>query len=78
MSQLNPKLHPRPGVVYYLRPGSDPVFFPGMSGEIVLKREGNADDQVVGLFGVVHPDVLQAYEIQYPCSLLELDVEAIM
>eukprot|EP01036_Dinobryon_divergens_P027529 gene27529-36323_t len=28
--------------------------------------------------GVVHPTVLQNFEVSYPCSVLELDIEAIM
>ena len=27
----------RPGLVYFLRAGNDPVFFPGMSAEVVLR-----------------------------------------
>lgn len=91
----------RSGVVYFLRPGTDPVFFPGMSAEIVLRyqllksstpllletrshlccphvRRDGQSDQVVGVLGTVHPEVLQSYEILHPCSLLEIDIEAIM
>lgn len=69
----------RAGVVYSVRPSSDPVCFPGMGAEVVLhfEEEGKAD-QVVGTFGVVHPEVLQNFEVTYPCSILEMDVEALM
>lgn len=69
----------RPGVVYSVRPSSDPVCFPGMGAEIVLHwAEEGREDQVVGTFGVVHPEVLQNFEVTYPCSILEMDVEALM
>lgn len=66
----------RAGVVYSVRPGSDPCFFPGMSAEIVLCSEGK--EVVVGSMGVVHPEVLNNYDISYPCSILEMDVESLM
>ena len=28
--------------------------------------------------GVVHPEVLEKYEISYPCSVCEMDVDALM
>jgi phenylalanyl-tRNA synthetase beta subunit len=28
--------------------------------------------------GVVHPKVLQNFDISYPCSVLEMDVDALM
>ena len=68
----------RAGVVYYVRPSADPCCFPGMGAEVVLKYEDGRADQVVGTFGVVHPEVLQNFEVTYPCSILEMDVEALM
>lgn len=69
----------RAGVVYSVRPSSDPCCFPGMGAEIVLHwEEEGREDQVVGTFGVVHPEVLQNFEVTYPCSILEMDVEALM
>jgi len=46
-----------------------PYFFPGRHAQIVL------DGKIVGHFGVVHPRVLANFEISYPCSVLELNVE---
>ena len=71
----------RAGVVYSVRPSSDPCCFPGMGAEIVLHWEegsGRSGEQVVGTFGVVHPEVLQNFEVTYPCSILEMDIEALM
>jgi phenylalanyl-tRNA synthetase beta chain len=69
----------RAGVTYSVRPSSDPTCFPGMGAEVVLHwEEAGKEDQVVGTFGVVHPEVLQNFEVTYPCSILEMDVEALM
>ena len=80
----------RSDVVYSVRAGSDPCFFPGMNAEVVLHwlkegQQGGVDgkeeverEQVVGCLGVVHPEVLQNFDVSYPCSVLEIDVEALM
>jgi phenylalanyl-tRNA synthetase beta chain len=44
-------------------------FLPGRVGEIAV------NGTVVGLFGVVHPKVLTAYGITYPCSAFEINLE---
>jgi len=53
-----------------------------MCAEIVLKKldaaPGEGSEKTVGVLGVVHPEVLSKYEISYPCSLVEIDIEAIM
>ena len=73
----------RDDAVYYVRAAEDPVFFPGMGAEIVLVKpqegvSGASKEQVIGILGVVHPEVLTNYEISYPCSIVELDLEALM
>ena len=71
----------RTGLLYFVQPSSDPLFFDGMGADIVLRKsteEGSAMDEIVGVFGVVHPEVLLNYEISYPCSVVELNIEAIM
>ena len=32
----------------------------------------------VGIFGIVHPDVLSKFDIVNPCSVLELDLEPLL
>lgn len=68
----------RSGLAYYVRPSTDPCFFPGMGAEVVLKWNDGRDDTVVGIMGVVHPLVLEKFEVVYPCTVLELDLDAIM
>jgi len=74
----------RSGVVYSVRPGNDPCCFNGMSAEIVLhwaeggEGGGSTREQVVGTMGAVHPEVLENFDLIYPCSVLEMDIEALM
>ena len=67
----------RSGIEYCVRPGSDPCFFPGMSADIILRTDNGAE-KTIGVFGVVHPEVLDKFEISYPCSIVELDLESLM
>lgn len=68
----------RAGIMYYVRPGNDPCFFNGMCVEVVLKNEDGRPEKIVGTMGVVHPEVLQKFDVTYPCSVLEMDVELLM
>lgn len=54
----------------------DPTYFPGHSASIHVIIGGK--DQVIGSFGILHPTVLEKYELKYPVSTLELNVEAFM
>lgn len=67
----------RSGIEYCVRQGSDPCFFPGMSADIILRTD-NGIEKKIGVFGVVHPEVLEKFEIIYPCSIVELDLESLM
>ncbi|CAG8092188.1 unnamed protein product [Penicillium salamii] len=52
------------------------TYFPGHAGSIHVRIGGK--DQVIGSFGVLHPTVLENYELKYPVSVLELNVEAFL
>jgi len=54
---------------YYIRQGNDPTFFPGRAADIV------AYGQVVGSIGVLHPEVITAFDLTLPCSAMEINVE---
>jgi len=54
---------------YHIRKGCDGAFFPGRCAEVVYK--GN----VIGIMGVLHPEVLMKFEIVNPCAALEINVE---
>lgn len=64
----------REGLVYNVRPSEDPVFFGGMGAELVFKYQ-DGREIVVGHFGVVHPNVLKNFDVAYPTSILELNLE---
>jgi len=54
---------------YCLQQGQDPAYFPGRAADIV------AYGQVVGSLGVLHPDVITAFDLNLPCSALEINIE---
>jgi phenylalanyl-tRNA synthetase beta chain len=72
----------RAGLLYFVKPSTDPCFFEGMGADVMLRRITAAgeveSEETIGVFGVVHPEVLNNYEISYPCSIVELNVESLM
>lgn len=57
---------------------TDPAFFPGRCADILLvdsRRGAAGTPQKIGTFGVLHPEVLKAYDIPFPTSALEMDLE---
>lgn len=53
---------------YSLKPSEDPAFFPGRRVDVLV------GDKKVGGFGVVHPEVLNNFQIPFPCTALELEI----
>ena len=47
----------------------DPTFFPGRCAEVVVRGAP------VGRFGVLHPDVITKFELNLPCSAVEISLE---
>ena len=68
----------RSNVVYFVRSSSDPTYFPSMNAEVVLKTLADGVEKIVGTLGVVHPEVLHNFDVSYPCSIVELDIDALM
>merc|ERR1711990_624518 len=54
---------------YFIRQGDNPAYFPGRAADIV------AHGQVIGSLGVVHPEVITAFDLNLPCSGLEINIE---
>lgn len=53
---------------------SDSTYFPGRSANIVfVPNEG--EEKIVGSFGILHPEVLANFELTYPASVVEMDLE---
>eukprot|EP01121_Diplochlamys_sp_Union-15-3_P015029 TRINITY_DN4895_c0_g1_i1.p1 TRINITY_DN4895_c0_g1~~TRINITY_DN4895_c0_g1_i1.p1 ORF type:complete len:596 (-),score=102.80 TRINITY_DN4895_c0_g1_i1:72-1859(-) len=57
--------------VYHIEPSDDPTFFPGLRANVVLNKKK------IGVFGIVHPDVLKtkSYKIPYPAAALHIEIE---
>jgi phenylalanyl-tRNA synthetase beta chain len=54
----------------------DPTYFPGHAASIHLNISGT--EQVIGSFGILHPTVLEKFELRYPVSTLEINIEAFL
>ena len=57
---------------YEVVESNEPTYFPGRQAYIMR------DGKQIGVFGIVHPTVLQKFDIVNPCSVLELDLEPLM
>ncbi|KAL1297141.1 hypothetical protein AAFC00_004717 [Neodothiora populina] len=58
---------------YWIEEVEDPTFFTGHSAAVYLKLGGKT--QRIGTFGILHPTVLKNYELPFPVSALELQLE---
>lgn len=54
---------------YHLRPIDDATFFPGRCAEVVMRGKA------LGTIGVLHPEVIEAFDLALPCSVLEINIE---
>jgi len=56
---------------YKLEPSSDPAFFPGQQGHVMV------DGVAIGILGVLHPDVVsgKGFDINLSTSALEVNIE---
>ena len=57
------------GMTYEWQPSQDSTFFPGRQAAVL------SQGRTIGRFGIVHPDVLEKFEIPYPVSALELNLQ---
>lgn len=71
---------------YYIKEASDPLFFPGRAATIYYRappskraalaaKMKSQGDLEIGKLGILHPTVLEKFEIGYPCSALEFTLE---
>ncbi|BBN19081.1 phenylalanyl-tRNA synthetase beta chain [Marchantia polymorpha subsp. ruderalis] len=54
---------------YYIKPSQEPEYFTGRQANIFYQGFS------IGTFGIVHPEVLQRFDIPDPCSAMELEIE---
>jgi len=59
---------------YYLKETNDPMYFPGRAARIIYRVPTQSEVEI-GRIGVLHPTVLEKFEIGYPCSVLEFTLE---
>lgn len=52
----------------------DPSYLPGHAAAVYLQLAGQKPQQI-GSFGVMHPTVLKNFELPFPTSTLELNLE---
>ncbi|MBA0835440.1 hypothetical protein Goarm_007720 [Gossypium armourianum] len=57
---------------YFIELSNEPEFLSGRQAKIIYKG-GH-----IGIFGIVHPEVLNNFDIPDPCSFLELDIESFL
>ncbi|XP_058213428.1 phenylalanine--tRNA ligase beta subunit, cytoplasmic-like [Rhododendron vialii] len=55
---------------YYLERADEPEFLPGRQASIIYKGKR------IGAFGIVHPEVLNNFDIPDACSFVELNIES--
>jgi phenylalanyl-tRNA synthetase beta chain len=60
------------GKTYSVREGTDPRFIPGRHAEVLF------GESIVGVFGEIHPAVLEAFGISMPAAGGELDLDALI
>ncbi|KAF3922810.1 hypothetical protein ABW21_db0202231 [Orbilia brochopaga] len=61
---------------YWIEELKSETYFPGRAAEIWYRKRGK--ETTIGNFGVLHPSVLKAFEIMYPVSVLEINVEVFL
>lgn len=62
---------------YWIEEVDDRTFFPGHAARINV-RIGGRPAQVIGVFGILHPSVLEKFELKYPVSTLEMNIETFL
>lgn len=48
---------------------TDSTYFPGRCADVFVQ------DKLIGKVGVVHPDVITAFELNMPASAIEINIE---
>ncbi|KAK0124371.1 phenylalanine--tRNA ligase subunit beta [Cadophora gregata] len=61
---------------YWIEEIDEPTFFAGHAAAIYLRIDGKAAR--IGEFGILHPTVLDKFELRYPVSTLEINLEVFL
>lgn len=54
---------------YVLEHNNDPAYMPGRTATVLYKGKS------IGNIGVLHPEVIQKFELNLPCCALEINIE---
>lgn len=54
------------------------MYFPGRAAQVILTKPGSNEKVRLGTFGILHPSVLKNFDISYPSSVMELDLELLL
>ena len=63
-------------MTYWIEELDQPTFFPGHAASVHVRIGGR--ESVIGEFGILHPTVLEKFELKYPVSTLELNIEVFL
>ncbi|XP_041378257.1 phenylalanine--tRNA ligase beta subunit-like [Gigantopelta aegis] len=69
MQQLEVQHSHEPEAGYHLEACDDPAFFPGRCANIICRGKP------IGQLGVLHPDTVTKFDLNMPCSALEITIE---
>ncbi|KAI0841446.1 phenylalanyl-tRNA synthetase beta chain [Hypoxylon sp. FL0890] len=61
---------------YWLEPVDESTFFPGRAAAIHVRLGGKTAR--IGEFGILHPSVLENFDLKYPVSTLEVNLEVFL
>ncbi|PHH62538.1 hypothetical protein CDD81_6924 [Ophiocordyceps australis] len=70
------KQNPAKSDGYWIQELNDDTFFPGHAAAVYLRLGGK--EQRIGEFGILHPTVLDKFDLRYPVSTLEVNLEVFL
>jgi phenylalanyl-tRNA synthetase beta chain len=67
----------RAATIYYRTLGAKPAAPKGVLAQVTSILSGSTpSDTAIGSLGILHPSVLEKFDISYPCSALEFNLES--
>mmetsp|Transcript_32851 Transcript_32851/g.49565 ORF Transcript_32851/g.49565 Transcript_32851/m.49565 type:complete len:637 (+) Transcript_32851:55-1965(+) len=54
------------------------TYFPGRAAAVLLTSPDGGERIQIGTFGIIHPEVLKNFDILYPSSCVEIDLECLL
>ncbi|KAG0262597.1 phenylalanine--tRNA ligase subunit beta [Actinomortierella ambigua] len=58
---------------YWIQDSQNPTYFPSRAADIYLRQDGKVN--VIGTFGILHPEVLEKFGIPFVTSAFEFELE---